>query len=385
MTKSDLQNQIKQKSVDLENAKKDYQQSIDRLTNNFLNTQAQLESLKTQMLNYNGTYPEFNDDLQTDIINDPSQMQANLQIEVQKAMWGSSTTGDNNFSLRIYLFVLERAQMIKSSVIFYGSSNSTLRSLYQVLYYGALNGKCGLIKKDNHYIPVSIVSKECDTYGLPKSYVIRTFNYSNSQNFESKEMKVKSNEIAVYQLNDMEFGLWILCWPYLIKINKFINLLNSQVNLKTKKMVADDEDNNPMKRKEVVSSITSNTPLIFTKVGANLRPLELPETNLQDFFDLIENYLSFFDFHFANMDSKDVENGKARDIASQQLNHQAQINKKQIYQTGFVEEFIEQFNTKFLEDVGFEVVNQDIIKDIEDQSINPNVDHEGTENYDAEK
>lgn len=329
----------------------------------------------------------FNDlDIYSQSLLDASLINATMSIKVHEALAGIGV-GSGGGDFLVYLLVLERAKYFSSCVVFKGEEYKLIRLLYKALYYGSLNGSIAIVKEKEGYFLGYINNKKINLYGELEEVELQTFNYYNSQDFQSKTLTYKNkdiNKVVIFDFNSEDFGLWVLCWFYLKHVYNFFETLINQQQLMNKKFVFRGDLQQPNIRKKVISSLVDRSVVIWLNKDIDLKQLDSPNVDLGQTFNLIENYTNYFDFHILGIRSKDISDStKSRDIASQQLNHTTQADNKEQFIDYWVEDMLFKIKEQWNIDISFENRNISLSEDIKQKSMTiDKLNSNGGENYD---
>lgn len=381
----------KEQIEQLGNALKEQTAKYDKLNDSFNKVNdafmARQAAYEASQLNNTVAQIPFNDlDIYSQKILNEDMLNANMSIAVKNAMAGIGIENGGGGIFLIYLLVLERARYFSSCVVFKGENVKLIKLLYKALYYGSMNGSIAIIKEDNKFYLAYVITKKLDKFGELKECEVHTFNYFHSKDFESENITFKGeklNNIIIFDFNNEDFGLWVLCWFYLKNIYEFFETLINQQQLMNKKFVFRGDLQTPNIRDKVIKSITDRSVVIWLNKDIDLKQLDSPQIDLGQTFNLIENYTNYFDFHILGIRSKDISDStKSRDIASQQLNHTIQADNKDQYIDYFIEELLFKINEKWNIKIEFENRNISISDDIKQKSETiDKLNSGGGENY----
>lgn len=330
----------------------------------------------------------FNDlDIYSQTLLESNKINTLMSIKVKQALAGIGVEDSNSGNFLVYLLVLERARYFKACVVFKGDNYKLIKLLYEALYYGSMNGSIAIVNDKNRFYLGYVNTKKINKYGELEEVEIQTFNYHNTSDFESETISFKgekAKQVIIFNFNNEDFGLWVLCWFYLTKIYEFFETLINQQQLLNKKFVFRGDLTQPNIRSQVIKSITDRSVVIWLNKDIDLKQLDTPNVDLGQTFNLIENYTNYFDFHILGIRTKDItDNTKSRDIASQQLNHQTQADNKDQYIDYYIEEMLFKIKEQWNIDITFENRNITISEDIKQKAITiDKLNSNGGENYD---
>lgn len=294
---------------------------------------------------------------------DENMINTNMSIMVKQKLAGLYSTltatangesnGVNGMSVWFsYLFILERAKYFMSCCQIESELDDVVKVVYLAFYYGSLNGSVGLTMDSNGTYLFYITEKEIDKYGKVKRVKGVTFNYYNSTNFKEEKIDLPGDQVAIFDFNNEDFGLWVLAWDYINKIYGFLIIAINQAKLLNKRFVLRTDSNNLALRSQISAMLRNPSILVALKNDVDLKQLETPDFDLNQIWQWIENYTNYFDFHFLNMRVKDMDDSnKERNIASQQQNHATQNDNKNQFIDYFIEKFIREINAKFNTDL----------------------------------
>lgn len=375
-TKTDLQATIDDLKSELNNKDKQLRQTeinFKKLmeANNELIAQTKEQTATINQLNQ---IPYANLELADQPYLDENMINTNMSIMVKQKLanlYSTLTKGNNDpngvwFS---YLFILERAKYFMSCCQIQTSMDKVAQLVYLALYYGALNGTIGFTMDEKGGYLFYITEKEIDKYGQVIRVKGTTFNYYNSTNFKQEDVNLDGDQVAIFDFNNEDFGLWVLAWEYINKIYNFLIIAINQAKLLNKRFVLRTDTNNMNLRSEISQMLRNPSILIALKNDVELKQLETPDFDLNQIWQWIENYTNYFDFHFLNMRVKDMDSSdKERDIASQQANHTTQNDNKNQFIDFFIDKFIREINAKFNMDLEWHNRMVQIDDGIEDQT-----------------
>ena len=352
-----LKEELNNKDKELRTTQMEYKKVLE--ANNDLLTQTKEQSNQiNQMLQI----PYLNLDLDGEPYLDENMINTNMSIMVKQKLAGLYSTltnqngnGTNTMSMGVwfsYLFILERAKYFMSCCQIKSQLDDVVKLVYLALYYGSLNGSIGFTMDTNGCYLFYITEKEIDKYGKVKHVNGLTFNYYNSTNFKEEKVSLDGKDVAIFDFNNEDFGLWVLAWDYINKIYGFLIIAINQAKLLNKRFVLRTDSNNLALRSQISAMLRNPSILIALKNDVDLKQLETPDFDLNQIWQWIENYTNYFDFHFLNMRVKDMDDtDKERNVASQQQNHASQNDNKNQFIDYFIEKFIREINAKFNTDL----------------------------------
>lgn len=251
-----------------------------------------------------------------------------------------------------YLFILERAKYFMSCCQIESRLDNVVNEVYLALYYGSLNGTIGFTMDKNGCYLFYITKKKLDKYGKVEYVEGTTFNYHNSADFKEEEIKLPGEQVAIFDFNNEDFGLWVLAWDYVNKLYPFLQIAVNQATFLNKRFVLRMDGHNSTLRSQISQMLRQPGILIWMDNNVDLKQLETPDFDLNQIWQWIENYTNYFDSHFLNMRVKDLDDSnKERDIASQQSNHQTSNDNKSQFVDYFIDKFIHEINAKFNTDL----------------------------------
>ena len=334
---------------------------------------------KEQQINQMYQIPYTNLDLDGQPYLDENMINTNMSIMVKQRLAGlySTLTGSNNgngtglnmgvwFS---YLFILERAKYFMSCCQIKTKLDDVAKLVYLALYYGSLNGSIGFTMDTNGCYLFYITKKKINKYGKVEHVDGMTFNYVNSTDFKEEKVSLPGDQVAIFDFNNEEYGLWVLAWDYLNKLYSYLQIAINQAKLLNKRFVLRTDTNNMNLRSEVSQMLRNPSILIALKNDVELKQLDTPDFDLNQIWQWIENYTNYFDFHFLNMRVKDMDSSnKERDIASQQANHTTQNDNKNQFIDYFIDKFVREINAKFNTDLEWHNRMIDLDDGITDQT-----------------
>lgn len=343
-----LKDELNSKDKELRNTEMEFKKLME--ANNDLLAENNNLKKENQM-----NYPDLN--LEGQPYLDENMINTNMSIMVKQRMAGLYTVLNNGATLNMgiwfsYLFILERAKYFMSCCQIETQLDDVAKVVYLALYYGSLNGCVGFTMDENGCYLFYITKKKIDKYGKVIHVDGLTFNYYNSTDFKEEKVSLDGNNVAIFDFNNEDFGLWVLAWDYVNKLYSFLQIMINQTKLLNKRFVLRTDSNNMNLRSEVSQMLRNPSILIALKNDVELKQLETPDFDLNQIWQAIENYTNYFDFHFLNMRVKDMDiSDKERDIASQQTNHATQNDNKNQFIDYFIEKFIREINAKFNTDL----------------------------------
>lgn len=367
---------------------KQLQTNLETVQNTFRDREMAYQAAQVNNLSGGIAKIPFNDlDIYSQKLLDPSLINTHMSIKVKDSLAGIGIESGGGGSFLVYLLVLERARYFQSCVVFKGEDTKLIKLLYKALFYGSMNGSIAIVKEDSKYFLAYVTTKKINKYGELKECELQTFNYHNTTDFESETLTYKGNNInkvIIFDFNNEDFGLWVLCWFYLNNIYEFFQTLINQQQLLNKKFVFRGDLQTPNIRDKVIKSIIDKSTVIWLDKDIDLKQLEAPNVDLGQTFNLIENYTNYFDFHILGIRTKDIsDSSKSRDIASQQLNHTTQADNKEQYIDYFIEELLFKIKEQWKIEIEFENRNINLSEDIKQKSITiDKLNSGGGENYD---
>ena len=376
-TKNDLQQTIDTLKKEL--AEKDKEVRNTNMNFNKLMTAnndllAQIKETNTALnSNQFQTNPYLHLNLEDQPYLDENMINTNMSIMVKQRLaglystltGGASANGTGAVAMNVwfsYLFILERAKYFMSCVQFETQLDDVAELLYLGLYYGSLNGQIGFTMDANGCYLFYITEKEIDKYGKIKRVKGTTFNYYNSTNFKEEKVNLDGEQVAIFDFNNEDFGLWVLAWDYVNKLYGFLTIFINQANLLNKRFILRTDNENSNMRSQISQMLRSQSILLWLKNDVDLKQLETPDFDLNQIWQSIENYTNYFDFHFLNMRVKDMDDSdKERDIASQQTNHATQNDNKNQFVDYFIDKWVHEINAKFNTDIVYKnrMINKD--------------------------
>ena len=352
-----LKDELNNKDKELRDTEMEFKKLME--ANNDLLTENNNLKKENQM---NYTNPYTNLELEGQPYLDENMINTNMSIMVKQRMAGlystlNNSTGTKGATLNMgvwfsYLFILERAKYFMSCCQIETQLDDVAKIVYLALYYGSLNGTIGFTMDEKGCYLFYITEKKIDKYGKVEWVKGATFNYYNSTDFKEEKVSLAGEQVAIFDFNNEDFGLWVLAWDYVNKLYGFLQIMINQTKLLNKRFVLRTDTNNMNLRSEVSQMLRNPSILIALKNDVELKQLETPDFDLNQIWQAIENYTNYFDFHFLNMRVKDMDSSdKERDIASQQTNHATQNDNKNQFIDYYIEKFIREINAKFNTDL----------------------------------
>lgn len=270
------------------------------------------------------------------------------KLNVRESQFGGSDSSSNGFL--VYLLILERARYFKNRILVKDCEFWYLEKLiYECFYYGALSGKAGLYFEDGLPVLVDVSNLEYNKYGELVGADIQPINYNNSTVWEYEQEHLNKNKVknlAIFRLNGEEFGLWVLAYFYLEKVCEYFEILDTQTNFLNKKFGIEINNGQAGLEQQIYRSlIARNSPVIMTKDLTKLKALELPEIDLNAIFELIINFVNWFDNHILGIRTKDIDpSDKAREIVANSGINGQQASKQEQNMNMFVHDFFNEIN-----------------------------------------
>lgn len=177
--------------------------------------------------------------------------------------------------------------------------------------------------------------------------------------FQPEEISVPREQAFIFQFNAQNFGIWVKALQYIPKIDELLDLLMNQVqwlNLKMGIKVTDkakyenlisqkNQDGKPLWK-----PINFKDSYIIMEDCVDYHALDLPEVKIKEYFELIQDYLSFFD-DIIGIKVANAFSDKTRDLQAQQNTQTYKSNV--IFNEWFenVELFVEWVNENFNEQI----------------------------------